>query len=120
MRLIEDTMTSYESITDLFKSLSDENRLKILLLLRKRPACVCEFDRILNISLSTISTHLKLLKASGLIKSKKDGRWVIYELTDNESLWKILADAELSLKDDPQYNEDMKTISEITRESCVR
>lgn len=113
-------MSNYDSVTDLFKNLSDTNRLRILLLLRKRPVCVCEFDSILNISLSTISTHLKLLKASGLIRSKKDGRWVIYELADNKSLSRILADAEQSLADDPQYNEDMRIISEITREGCAR
>ncbi|ADD68879.1 transcriptional regulator, ArsR family [Denitrovibrio acetiphilus DSM 12809] len=112
-------MYNYDSVTDLFKNLSDPNRLRVLLLLRKRPVCVCEFDNILKISLSTISTHLKLLKASGLIRSKKDGRWVIYELADNSSLEKILADLELSLKDDYQYNEDMKRISEITRDNCT-
>lgn len=113
-------MYNYSRVTDLFKNLSDPNRLRVLLLLRKRPVCVCEFDSILNISLSTISTHLKLLKASGLIKSRKDGRWVIYELADNVSLNKILADVELSLADDYQYNEDMKKISEITRETSVK
>lgn len=113
-------MYNYGTATDLFKNLSDPNRLRVLLLLRKRPICVCEFDSILNISLSTISTHLKLLKASGLIKSKKKGRWVIYELADNSSLNKILADLELFLSDDYDYNEDMKKISEITRETIVK
>jgi ArsR family transcriptional regulator len=113
-------MYSYNSVTELFKNISDQNRLRILLLLRKRPVCVCEFDSILNISLSTISTHLKLLKTAGLIKSNKDGRWVIYELAETESLNKILADVEMSLANDPQYKEDMKQISEITRETSVR
>ena len=68
---------------NIFKALSDENRFRILLMLKQRPLCVCEMHEVLHIALSTISAHLKLMKNTGLIKDEKDGRWVIYRLSEN-------------------------------------
>jgi ArsR family transcriptional regulator len=118
-KMQESRMNSYESATDTFQSLSDANRLRILLLLRQRPVCVCEFDQILDISLSTISTHLKLLRASGMIKSRKEGRWVIYELAGNEALETILQNLEKTLASDAGYQSDIEKLSSIYRNGCA-
>lgn len=63
-----------------FKALSDENRVKILLMLCERPYSGCEFLDKLNIAQSTLSHHLKILTDSGLIDYTKSGRWREYSL----------------------------------------
>jgi ArsR family transcriptional regulator len=69
-----------KSEIDIFKALGDENRIRIAMMLRERPMCVCEIDSLLEIALSTVSSHLKILKKAGIIKDIKDGRWIIYSI----------------------------------------
>ena len=62
------------------KALADENRLRILMMVNERTACVCQIVEVLGIAPSTVSKHLSLLRAAGLIDSYKQGRWVYYHL----------------------------------------
>ncbi|MHC4104029.1 MAG: ArsR/SmtB family transcription factor [Planctomycetota bacterium] len=102
-----------------FKVLSDENRTRIILMLKIRPLCVCEIYEVLNIALSTISAHLKLMKNAGMIKDAKDGRWVIYDLARSTRFANGLIDSlEMELHDDPVVKNDRAKISKITREIC--
>jgi len=63
-----------------FKALSDPNRLRILSLLKSRDLCVCEVREVLDLSTSTVSKHLSILRDAGLISDHKDGKWVNYRL----------------------------------------
>jgi ArsR family transcriptional regulator len=103
---------------NIFKALGDENRLRILLMLRQRPLCVCEMHEVLNIALSTLSAHLKLMKHTGLIMDEKDGRWVIYSLSQNTYLRELLETLEKQLGFDRTIERDRTIISQITRELC--
>lgn len=69
-------------ISELFKALADESRVKILHLLSQRELCVCDLAFLLETSLPAISHHLRLLKALRLVKSRKDGKMVFYGLED--------------------------------------
>ncbi len=60
------------------KALSDETRLKILAYLQSGELCVCELLEVLDMPQSTVSHHLFLLQNAGLIRSRKQGRWVLY------------------------------------------
>lgn len=60
------------------KVISDANRLSILNALKKRPMCVCEIFLLLNLPQNLVSHHLKVLKDTGLIDSKRDGVKIIY------------------------------------------
>jgi ArsR family transcriptional regulator len=105
---------------NIFKALGDENRVRIVLMLMMRPLCVCEITEVLNIALSTISAHLKLLKNAGVIEDEKDGRWVIYRLAkDNEFFNDLLHLLEERLQNDEKVIRDRKIISHITREICA-
>ncbi|MDZ7837100.1 MAG: metalloregulator ArsR/SmtB family transcription factor [Actinomycetota bacterium] len=42
----------------------------------KEGLCVCEIKEVIGLSQPTISSHLKLLEAAGLVESKKEGIWV--------------------------------------------
>ena len=106
-------------LLNFFKIIGDENRLRILLMLKIRPLCVCEIHEALSIALSTISQHLKLMKSAGLIEDSKDGRWVIYSLKITDSFQREILDIlEKKMKDDPQIMKDRNFISTTTREIC--
>jgi ArsR family transcriptional regulator len=68
--------------TRMFKALADETRLKILRLLAKREMCVCEVMAALDLTQPTASHHLRILENAGLVKDRKDGKWVFYSLAD--------------------------------------
>ncbi|MGQ9680079.1 MAG: ArsR/SmtB family transcription factor [Candidatus Bathyarchaeia archaeon] len=72
-----------------FKGLADMNRLRILKLLEVREMCVCELMVALDLTQSTTSHHLGILENTGLVNSRKEGRWVFYSIADSELLEKI-------------------------------
>lgn len=61
---------------NIFKALSDENRLKILELLIQGETCGCTLIDKLPISQPTLSYHLKILTQSGIITAKREGNWI--------------------------------------------
>src|SRR3954451_23291635 len=65
---------------NLFHALSDETRLEIIELLRKGERCVCELTDSLDAAQSRLSFHLRVLRDAGIVRDRKDGRWVHYEL----------------------------------------
>ena len=67
------------------RALTDENRVRILMALRDREMCVCQVTGFLDLSPSTTSKHLSILKQARLIESRKKGRWVHYRLADEQS-----------------------------------
>lgn len=104
---------------NIFKAVSDENRLRVLMMLKQRPLCVCEMHEVLDIALSTLSAHLRLMKNTGLIEDEKDGRWVIYRLSHNKYLHELLETLEKELRFDRTIKNDRAIISQITREICA-
>ena len=64
----------------LMKALSDETRLRIFNLLLERECCVCEVMQALDISQSRASRNLGILQNAGLLKTKRDGLWVLYSI----------------------------------------
>jgi len=65
---------------ELFHALSDETRLGIVRRLRAGERCVCDLTDLLDCAQSRLSFHLKVLKDSGIITDRKEGRWVHYSL----------------------------------------
>ena len=66
------------------KALGDITRLKIVRLMMeaRQDLCVCEFMDALEVSHSNVSRHLKILKTSGFVREKREGRWVHFVLTE--------------------------------------
>lgn len=71
---------------NLFKSMSDGTRLRILALLRGNELSVNEIVSLLGMGQSRISRHLKILSDAGLLSYRKEGLWVFYSLA-GEGLW---------------------------------
>jgi ArsR family transcriptional regulator len=63
-----------------FHALSDETRLAILGRLKGGERCVCDLTDLLDAAQSRLSFHLKVLKDAGLVTSRREGRWMHYDL----------------------------------------
>jgi DNA-binding transcriptional ArsR family regulator len=72
-------MREFMAIT---KALSDPNRVRILLALRRGELCVCQITELFGFAPSTVSKHLSILHHARLILSRKSERWVYYRLPD--------------------------------------
>ena len=70
-------------LAELFKVFGDSTRIRILFALFESSSCVCDLAETLNMTQSAISHQLKILKQSRLIKSRREGRQVIYSLADD-------------------------------------
>ncbi len=71
-------------VAEIFKQISDGTRLRILWLLCHCEECVSNIAAAMNMSDPAVSHHLKLLRKSGLIVSRRDGKEVYYKLADTE------------------------------------
>lgn len=68
---------------EFLKNIAEENRLKILCILRDGEKCVCDIWQYLELPQNLTSHHLKVLKDFDLISSKKVGLKVFYSLNKN-------------------------------------
>jgi ArsR family transcriptional regulator len=71
-------------LSKLLKALSDPTRLKIMELLNKGEICACEFVPLTKKAQPTVSQHLRILENAGIIKSRKEGKSVIYSVTNKK------------------------------------
>ena len=70
-------------LAELFKIFGDSTRIKILYLLFESEMCVCDIAQLLGMSQSAISHQLRVLKASCLVKNRREGKTVFYSLADD-------------------------------------
>lgn len=66
--------------SDVFKALSDPNRLRIVGMLRGGELCACRILEELEISQPTLSHHMSILVKCGLVNVRKEGLWSHYSL----------------------------------------
>lgn len=109
------------------KALADENRIRLLLALQNGPLCVCQLTELMELAPSTTSKHLSVLYQAGLLDSRKDGRWIYYQLPGKGAAlpvreairWVIHA-----LADEPRFAEDAARLKAILKmdptELCKR
>jgi len=71
-----------EQLTQMYKALSEDMRLRIVMLLARDEICVCDLIAIFGESRSKVSRHLAYLKHSGLVKSRRVGTWMHYSLKE--------------------------------------
>ena len=65
----------------LFRALSDVNRLRILDMLCRGELCACKILAKLKITQPTLSHHMKILCDCGLVKKRKEGKWMNYAVS---------------------------------------
>src|ERR1043166_9144125 len=69
-----------ERAAELFRARADPTRLGIIEQLRAGEQCVCDLTDMLETGQSRLSFHLKTLKDAGILKDRREGRWVYYSL----------------------------------------
>jgi ArsR family transcriptional regulator len=79
-----------EDVVRIFKALSDETRVRIIKLLEHGELCVCDIGAALGMVQPKVSFHLGVLKNSGLLKDRKQGKWVHYSLDESEMFKRFL------------------------------
>ena len=105
------------------KALSDPNRVKLLKMLQKRQMCVCEIQAALGIAQPTVSKHLKVLEAAGLVGREKEGLWVNYSLSDggrSPYAASLLGNLKHWLEDDPEIRDLFERSKGLRREDLCR
>ena len=65
-------------IVKVFKALSNETRLRMLMLIERQELCVCEVEQILGMGQSGVSHHLSILSDAGLAETRRQGTWMFY------------------------------------------
>lgn len=70
-----------QRVAQIFKALCDENRVRILKLLRTGEKCACVLLDDLHITQPTLSHHMKILCESGLVEGRREGKWTHYTLS---------------------------------------
>jgi ArsR family transcriptional regulator, arsenate/arsenite/antimonite-responsive transcriptional repressor len=104
-----------EQLLQAYKALSEEMRLRMLMLLLHGELCVCDIMEILGEPQPKVSRHLAYLKHSGLLKSKRVGTWMHYSL--KEPLDGLL-EAHINflreqISSHPIFREDARKIDEV-------
>jgi len=101
-----------------FRALSDPNRIRIIKMLEARELCVCEVREVLELSTSTVSKHLSILRDAGLITDSRDGKWVNFRLNQRSENSFVRSQLELvanSFLDDEQVLADRKRLVKVDR-----
>jgi ArsR family transcriptional regulator len=72
-----------EKTLNITKALADGNRLRVIMALTDYDElCVCQITELLGHATATVSRHMSVLQNAGLVKSRKEGRWVYYSLSE--------------------------------------
>lgn len=108
---------------ELFSLLSDETRLRCLVLLQKEgELCVCEIGQILGSIQPKISRHLALMRSSGLVSDERRGQWVYYSLNQSLPDWtkKIIESTCENLMSEEPYRSDIKKIRSLKKDNICK
>ena len=98
------------------KAAGDPTRTRILKLLEAGPLCVCQVQAVLGLAPSTVSKHLTLLRAAGLVTDRRDGRWIHYALEAggrNRCARAVLALLRGPLDREPRILEDRRRLRRV-------
>ena len=112
-----------KKLTQLFKALSDESRLRILnLIIEVGELCVCDIQRVLNFSQTKVSRHLAYLKYSAIVQDRREGAWMVYSLADKDDPISNILFQELRdlFKNEPILQVDITNLHESIKQGrCV-
>ncbi len=66
------------------RALSDEKRVRALMMLSRGELCVCQLIEMLGLAPSTVSKHMSVLRQARLVEARKQGKWMYYRLPDDD------------------------------------
>ncbi len=108
-------MSNLKSSVAAARALGHPARLRTVAMLRSGELCVCQITEVLKLAPSTVSAHLKELKQAGMISERKDGRWVYFDLIEDDGTRSWIEVALSGLVHDPQIEADDLLVDELRR-----
>lgn len=78
------SVDDFEKVSLIFQLISDPTRLKILWILCHCEECVSDIAAAMEMSNPAVSHHLKLLRQSGIVESRREGKEIYYTLAKND------------------------------------
>lgn len=112
-----------ENLINFLKLLSDETRLRIIVLLYHQELCVCELCGVMDISQPNVSKHLAKIKDMGFVKDEKREQYVFYSLNIEDEIFRnILKNIVANIEDYQVLKSDIEKSKDIEKyhESCKR
>jgi DNA-binding transcriptional ArsR family regulator len=100
------------------KALSDENRVRALMMLCDGELCVCQLIKMLGLAPSTVSKHMSILRQSRLVQARKEGKWMYYRLPDGDAPQRVLETVQWmrnAIADDKQIVADAKQVRHVSK-----
>jgi len=106
----------------IIKSISDRNRLRIFsVLLVHNELCACQITELLNVAGATASRHLGLMVNAGVLKNRKQGRWIYFRLNrENHSFVPLFDWIKERIKKSKQFENDLETLKDILQVPCKK
>ena len=109
-----------QDLLNVFKALSEETRLRIVKLLEHGELCVCDIVAALDMIQPKVSFHLAVLKDAGLLKDRKQGKWVHYSIDDSDIFRRFLLLSTLERISAESVKEDSKRLAEFLKNKTVK
>ncbi|MCE5328148.1 MAG: metalloregulator ArsR/SmtB family transcription factor [Planctomycetaceae bacterium] len=99
------------------KALADDNRVRVLMFLRRGEMCLCQIIEMLHLAPSTVSKHMSVLSAAALVEARKEGRWMYYRRSADATppIREALAWLDASLNQDPAVRQDAKDLKLVRK-----
>ena len=104
-----------QELLNIFKALSDETRFRILKLLAYGELCVCDIVSALNMIQPKVSFHLGVLKEAGLIKDRKQGKWIHYRIDDSDMFKRFLVLSVIEKVSEGEAMKDKKRLDKFLK-----
>jgi ArsR family transcriptional regulator len=103
------------NIDFLFKALADRTRLRLISLIGGSEVCVCFLVVILKISQPKISRHLAYLRRAGIVRSRREGKWMHYRLAEppDEHAARIFREVRAALSEHPELQRDREKLMQV-------
>ncbi|MHC4362899.1 MAG: ArsR/SmtB family transcription factor [Planctomycetota bacterium] len=104
--------------TSIAKALSDQNRVRALMMLSEGELCVCQLIEVLGLAPSTVSKHMSILFHAKLVNTRKEGRWNYYRLADDNTAKDVrqaIRWVRNSLAYDKQIHADAKQVKRVCK-----
>jgi ArsR family transcriptional regulator len=98
-----------------FRALADRTRLRLLSLMTCDEICVCFLVEVIGPNQPKISRHLAYLRRAGLVKARRDGKWIQYSITEPQdgNAAKIFREVLGWLKQDEEMKRDRERLARV-------
>jgi ArsR family transcriptional regulator, arsenate/arsenite/antimonite-responsive transcriptional repressor len=99
----------------LFRALADRTRLRLLNLMGDDEVCVCYFVEVLKTNQPKISRHLAYLRRAGIVRARRDGKWMHYRVVEpsSERATRVFSEVRAWLKEDREMQRDRERLVKV-------